>query len=656
MQHAAVRLFADRAAAVSPAFRVDDANVGSVVEIVRRLDGLPLAIELAAARLRNLPVTEIAARLNDRFRLLTGGSRTALPRHRTLRAVVEWSWDLLSPPERLLVERFAVFPAGATPQSAEAVCADRDADSDTVAPADVLDLLASLVDKSLLQESSQSAQSAQSVQSVPTGVRYRMLETIREYGHDRMFERGELTRIRDAHARYFADLVRESDPHLRRPEQLVWMTRLNTERENILAALRHLGERGDAQAALEMAVSMGWYWSLLGSHAEALNWITFALDVPGPADPQIRLLGEAIQIMNSASSPGLVSMEDVDTGMQRLGDLSARLDQIDTAEQPILALMKPIMAMFANDADRVSRLVEEAMSSPDPWVAAAARALRAAVAENNGDVAKMRIDAEQAVREFRDLGERWGLANSLQMLGQLKTVDGDIDAAIACFEESLAMVVEMGARQDEAMMHVRLADLHMRKGDMRAARVHVQNGFEISEAAGSTLESMFAGAVLAECARLAGDLPEARRLRDESMRRFAEIPPTHPIQGHGKALILAIAAKQDLADGAVDAARDTLIQAVESAAGTKDMPIVAAVGVAVADLALRTGLPEQAAQMLGAAARLRGAEDATQLDVKRITAALREQCGDERFHAAYEQGRALDREAAIARLDPTTLP
>ena len=643
MQHAAVRLFADRAAAVNPAFRVDDANVGTVVEIVRRLDGLPLAIELAAARLRALPVTEIAARLNDRFRLLTGGSRTALPRHRTLRAVVEWSWDLLSPPERLLVERFAVFPAGATPQSAEAVCADGDA----VAAADVLDLLASLVDKSLLQESSQS---------VPTGVRYRMLETIREYGYDRMFERGELTRIRDAHARYFADLVREADPHLRRPEQLVWMTRLNTERENILAALRHLGERGDAQAALEVAVSMGWYWSLLGSHVEALNWITFALDVPGEADPQIRLLGEAIQIMNSASSPGLVSVEDVETGMQRLGDLSRRMDQIDTSEQPILALMKPIMAMFANDAERVGRLVEEAMSSPDPWVAAAARAFRSAVAENNGDVAQMRIDAEQAVREFRGLGERWGLANSLQILAQLKTVDGDLDAAVACFEEALAMVVEMGARQDEAMMHVRLADLHMRQGDMPAARVNVQKGLEISEAAGSTLESMFAGAVLAECARMAGDLPEARRLRDESMRRFAEIPQTHPIQGHGRSLILAIAAKQDLADGAVDAARETLIEAVEAAAGTKDMPIVAAVGVGVADLALHTGRPEQAAEMLGAAARLRGADDATHLDVKRITAALREQCGDERFRAAFEQGRALDRDAAIARLDPRTLP
>jgi predicted ATPase/DNA-binding SARP family transcriptional activator len=642
LQHAAVRLFADRAVAVSPEFRVDDANVETVVEIVRRLDGLPLAIELAAARLRSLPVGEIAARLNDRFRLLTGGSRTALPRHRTLRAVVEWSWDLLSVPERLLVERFAVFPAGATPHSAEAVCADGDA----VGAADVLDLLASLVDKSLLQESAAPDQS---------GARYRMLETIREYGHDRMLERRELTRIRDAHARYFADLVREADPHLRRPEQLGWMARLNTERDNILAALRHLGEQGDAQAALEMAVSMGWYWSLLGSHAEALTWISFALDVPGPADPDIRLLGEAIQILNSASTPGLVSAADVETGMQRLGDLSMRLDAIDSADRPILALMKPIMAMFADDSERVGRLIEEAIANPDPWVAAAARSFRSAIAENNGDVAQMRVDAEQAVRDFRQLGERWGLANSLQMYAHLKTVDGELDTAVASFEEALALVVEMGAREDEAMMQVRLADLHMRRGDMAAARVHVEKGLEISDAAGSTMESMFAGAVLAECARLAGDFGEARRLRDDSMRRFAQIPDGHPIQGHGKALILAIAAKQDLVDGAVEAARETLQRAADAAVCTKDMPIMAAVGVAVADLALRTGNLAQAAEMLGAATRLRGADDATQLDVKRITAALREQCGDDGFEAAYERGRALDRDAAIARLTPASL-
>ena len=638
LEYPAVRLFADRAASVRPDFRIDDANVRAAIEIVRRLDGLPLAIELAAARLRALPVDEIAARLSDRFRLLTGGSRTALPRHRTLRAVVEWSWDLLSPPERILVERLAVFPAGATPRSAEAVCAD-----DEVPAADVLDLLGSLVDKSLLQETGQ------------TDVRYRMLETIREYGQERLAERGELIGIRAAHAAYFAALVNEAEPHLRRPEQLVWIALLNAERDNVLAAMRHLGDQGEAQSALEMAVSMGWYWSLLGSHAEAVTWISFALDIPGDTDPRTRLIGEAIRVVNSTISPAGLPTEDLDDGKRRLADLSARLDEVDATSIPLLTLLKPVVAMFSGDPSRVERLLEEAFATPDPWVRAALRSFRAAVAENSGDVESLRVDAEQAVREFRELGDRWGLANSLQMFAQVKTVNGELDEAIAAYEEALGLVVEMGAREDQALMHVRLADVRMRNGDIAEARLLIQQADRTFDATGSVMESLFARAVMAEIARLDGDLPEARRLRDESLRRLAEISPGHPIQGHGKAIMLAIAAKQDLADDAVDLARERLVVAHETAVTTLDMPIVAAVGVAVADLAVRTARPLDAAEMLGAAARLRGADDATNLDIRRLAAALRETLGDAAYAGAYERGRALDREAAIARLDPAAL-
>ena len=190
----AVRLFAERAAAVSPGFEVTDETVALVIDIVRRLDGLPLAIELAAARLRTLPLAEIARRLNDRFRLLTGGSRTALPRHRTLRAVVEWSWDLLTPEERLLAERFAVFPAGATPDAVAVVCAGPGGPATgavraTVDPADVDDLLSSLVDKSLLQPVREAPGEAAREAG---GTRLRMLETVREYGSEQLAGRGEL--------------------------------------------------------------------------------------------------------------------------------------------------------------------------------------------------------------------------------------------------------------------------------------------------------------------------------------------------------------------------------------------------------------------------------------------------------------------------------
>ena len=220
-QTPAQELFADRAAAALPGFVMDEHGE----EICRRLDGLPLALELAAARLRTLPVRELAERLDDRFRLLTGGSRTALPRHRTLRAVVDWSWDLLDEPERRLARRLAVFSAGATVESASAV-------DET----DALDGLAALVERSLLQVVPDSA---------PT--RYRMLETLREYGLEKLEEAGELQAVRTRHARYFAQLAARAEPELRRADQRRWYALLQDERENIVAGLRHLGDTGDAR-------------------------------------------------------------------------------------------------------------------------------------------------------------------------------------------------------------------------------------------------------------------------------------------------------------------------------------------------------------------------------------------------------------------------
>ncbi|MDO9356653.1 MAG: BTAD domain-containing putative transcriptional regulator, partial [Solirubrobacteraceae bacterium] len=279
LRHPAVELFADRGRAASPAFAVDDDTVGPVVEICRRLDGMPLAIELAAARLRSLPVAQIAARLDDRFRLLTGGSRTALPRQRTLRAVVDWSWELLTPDEQVLARRLAVFPAGVTPESAEAIAAGSGLD-----PWDVPELLAALVDRSLLSRPD------------PTGpVRYRMLETLREYGTEKLGELGELDDVRTAHARYFAALVDEADPHLRRADQLAWFERLRAERDNILSGLRWLVERGDAAEAVTLSVSLGWFWLLSGSPNDAASTFKLALSAePAPGTEPVERLDQLI--------------------------------------------------------------------------------------------------------------------------------------------------------------------------------------------------------------------------------------------------------------------------------------------------------------------------------------------------------------------------
>jgi predicted ATPase/DNA-binding SARP family transcriptional activator len=259
-----VRLFADRATAARPSFAIDERTVAPVVRICRALDGMPLAIELAAARLRSMTAEQLATRLDDRFRLLTGGSRTALPRHQTLRAVVDWSWELLDEAERALLRRLAVFAGGATVEAAEQVCA-----SDGVTAADVFDLLTALADKSLLV-----------VAGGQPAPRYRMLETIRAYGLERLAEAGEQDRVRRAHLEHFLAMAEQAEPHLRREEQVYWLARLTEDLDNLHAALRSAIASGDALGATRLVNAMGFYWWLSGRRAEGTELATEVLAMP----------------------------------------------------------------------------------------------------------------------------------------------------------------------------------------------------------------------------------------------------------------------------------------------------------------------------------------------------------------------------------------
>lgn len=243
----AVALFADRAAAVRPGFTVTP----EVAVICRRLDGQPLPIELAAARLRTLTPAEILERLDDRFRLLTSGSRTALPRHQTLRAVVDWSWDLLDEPERAIARRLAVFAGGATVAAVEQVCGGG-----------AFELLAALVDKSLVV----------AVPGSPT--RYRMLETIREYARERLDEAGERDAAVADHARFMTELAEAAEPHLRGHEQLLWLAKLRAEADEIDLALRRTIAAGDAATAHRLVAALAWSWFVRGRTDDADRWVT----------------------------------------------------------------------------------------------------------------------------------------------------------------------------------------------------------------------------------------------------------------------------------------------------------------------------------------------------------------------------------------------
>jgi predicted ATPase len=632
LQHESVQLFVDRAAAVRADFTVDATTVDDVVEIVGRLDGLPLAIELAAARLRVLPVSEVAARLGDRFTLLTGGSRTALPRHRTLRAVVQWSWDLLSPAERTLAERLAVFPSGATVKSAVAIC------SDPQLPADELPaLLDALVDKSLLQLTD------------GPGLRYRMLETIREFGLEQLAARGEVHDARAAHARYFADLAAEADPHLRQRDQLEWLALLEVERDNILGALKFLGDTGEAAAAVELAMKLTWYWTLLGSHSEAATWLRFALAVPGEVPQGRRVMAHAaLTISSVAGEPSELDATDL---RDTMADLDAKVADVDLGDEPLAVLLRPILAIFAGDSALVEERMAEAFSCGDPWVSAAAHVMAANIAENAGDVETMRREATAALREFSALGDRWGLAGTFSSLGLVRMLDGDLEDAADAYRQAARHLEELGAVGDTGMIKMRLASVLVRLGRVDEAR-RTLNEAAAYPGRGGGDDTLF----------LIGELSVAMAMEDDDATREAARRLTErldgarprPGMGHLHATALAVLAEEQLVRGDVDGAEQHLVESYVMGLSTHDMPILAAIGLTVAYLARARGLHRLAAVVLGAAAQLRGADDFSDIRVRRLLAELRETLGDD-VDIAYDEGRHLPRAAALDRIDPQRL-
>ena len=628
----AVLLFADRAAAVSPDFTVDGETRPLVIDIVRRLDGLPLAIELAAARLRTLPLAEISRRLTDRFRLLTGGSRTALPRHRTLRAVVEWSWELLTPAERLLAERFSVFPAGATPASVAAVCAGGELAAD-----EVDELLSSLVDKSLLQP-------------LADGTRLRMLETIREYGTEKLAGRGEVGELRRRHAAHYTTLMRDAAPKLLTRDQLSWLTPLRADRDNILAALRYWCDADEAGNALNLAVSLSIMALLLGNETEMAEWTGEALAVPGGTDAGLRAIAEALHVVTSTMHPAAQG-----TGTEAYPGLTERLDAIDIEEYPVAGVLRPVYAVFVKEDGRLRDYLDQARTGRDDWLVAAAWLMTAAMAENYGNLDETRMPAAEAVDRFRALGERWGLSMALRTIGNIATLDGDLDGAVAAYTEAGHLLTELGHREDLSQVQLRLAEIAARRGDLAKARELSAAARSAAESTGSPIDRGIAAAWWAGFEVGCGDIDAARPFHAAAEAYLAGFGPGHPVREHLEAMVAATGARIAIADGDVRAAREQAVRSYRAAVAAQDMPLLAMASSTTAELAQALGQPELAAELLGAGAVVRGADDPTDPTVVKLAPLLRTALGDDRYQACYASGRALARPAAIQRLDPATL-
>jgi ATP/maltotriose-dependent transcriptional regulator MalT len=311
------------------------------------------------------------------------------------------------------------------------------------------------------------------------------------------------------------------------------------------------------------------------------------------------------------------------------------------------------VAWFAGDRVLTEQMVDEGLASPDRWVRAGVRMFRATIHENEGKVDEMSVDVDIALAEFRELGERWGLANTLRGKAMVLSLRGELLEAEAAYQEALDLMAQMRSREDEAFLLVQLGGVAMRRGDTAKARRLIERAWESAEVSGSPLESVFTLSMLAELELQGGEVERARSLHGEATRRMAAITANNPVHGHGQAIVLGMAARLAFVDGDLERAASLGREAYAAAVSTNDLPIVAAVGVLLADIAAECGGSALAAEILGASARLRGADDATSPDIARLSAALRAALGADEFARHFAQGKSLDREAALERLNST---
>jgi len=463
----AVRLFVERAKAAVPVFRVDESNVRSVVAICRRLDGIPLAIELAAARINVLSADEIARGLDDRFRLLTGGRRTAVPRQRTLQALIDWSWDLLDEADQLLLRGLSVFAGGWTLDAATIVTGDQ-ADPGASPPAAArlatLDGLGRLADRSLI------------VVSHTGTTRYGMLETIRQYAADRLAESGVAEELRSRHLALYRQLLFDAAPGLASSEMIVWLERIDTEIDNARAALDWAFET-DPRAALEMSLALGVYWPVRLSESEGFERMSQAVTLA-------RTWRSAGDSAERASRDALTARVLAHSTLMRASYTGHGVDPADEAEASAMARAAGDQAALADTLitlafARVAVHGAIAVDSPEGETAAAAVAL----AEQNGDwyraslveaafaVAASMTDPEvaetwldRATEAARRTGNPFALGNITGVRGRVAARAGRLEEAERSFLEARAQYAAMGDSRFERVLSSELAHVLRREG------------------------------------------------------------------------------------------------------------------------------------------------------------------------------------------------
>jgi len=589
----AARLFMERGVLAQPHFAITNENAFAVAQICHQLDGIPLAIELAAARLRMLSAEQISSRLDDRFRLLTSGSRTALPRQQTLRALIDWSYDLLSQRERVLLRRLAVFSGGCTLEAAEQVCAD--VGQNAISSNDVLDLLTHLVEKSLL-----------AVEEHSRHLRYHILETVRQYAREKLMEAGEEEQFCKRHLYYFLRLAMDEEPNLYGGRQVEWIERLEEEHGNYQMALAWSLEH-DMEAGQGLVLALWWSWVICGYVSEGHSWIQKALTARPdmPDTTRAKLLSAA-------------------------GYMAGYIDPTGTK-----AFNEQSIALFRQLNDDIGLAI--------PLI-------------TMGYYAYFRFDYDQALASFEEgrklfekAGNKWGIRIALGTLGMVNEAQGNFEKAETLYQNSLTLSRETGDFDGITWALLLLGSLAANRGEYSKAMGLLSEGLSYAKMAKNKINI---GSILTQigiAASQISNIEQARSVFEESLSIYREI-------GNPSGIFQSISLLGYIAclDGDYAKARSLFIDSLKLALQLKYENNIALCLISIGELALAQGHPEEFVRLFGMAESIlpnnwrQDMPSYFRNDTLLAVDSARATLGEEAFTAAYEEGKEMTLDEAVA--------
>jgi len=502
-----MRLFYDRAINVKPGFKPNAFETEAVAKICSRLDGIPLAIELAAARVRSLPVEEISARLSDRFRLLTGGSRSAMPRQQTLQALVDWSYDLLTEEEKILLKRLSVFTGGCTLDAAELVCS-----GDGIEKDEILNLITRLVDKSLLNY----------IEAEGTA-RYEMLETIRQYAREKLIQSGEIEITRKRHLNYFMELTALAAPELWRSNQKEWMDRLEEEHNNLRAALEwSLCEECGSDLLImgrRIATAVSYFWMVRGYWSEAWEWMGDLLKASKSSEMKTT---EKAQLLYSAGFL-VKDLGDVNISKDLFNQALVEAKSIEDLRSQAFALLGlGEIALNEHAIPDAETYIDQALdifrSLDDKVGILLALSYKGGIAADRQGYDKAREYYRENLKICREIGHELGIAGTLVALGRIETYFGDKDIGRDYLEEGLTIFQKSGDKSGIANVLSAMGLAELYSEDIEKSREHYEEALKISRELRNGPGSGVALIALGEISRAQSDYAAARSYYEEALK------------------------------------------------------------------------------------------------------------------------------------------